>query len=976
MLIVDKQAKPIKLKAIFSWSIALVTLLLLGYYVLYPSYLLHSTYTDKDRFFCDAERVHKKKFISNGQRFSFGELQSKAQAKTGKYSCKIEKASDIQYGFGFDLHRFKTGEYFEVSVWALQTNQVGKVAIAIAGTDESPFYQEFSEVVKKENGWNLIKGQFQVPHTYVADKIKIYTFTDGKDEVFLDDLIVKKIEATNKNAKVFVPQKVTIQLKDKNYNRLQEIRANALQAGVLISNDDSWVKGQLDTDGDKVPVKLRLKGDWLDQLESNKWSFRVSAKTPSTWNRLKTFSFHSPKARAHTWEWLLHQFWMREDVLTPRYDFVQLSLNNQSLGVYAYEEHFEKQLVEYQARREGPIVKFMEDALWDARRRQIEVLEGRIDNENKPNIAEVNNAEIKPFKESKTIASTTLSNQFDQAQTLMYQYQQGLKKPADVFDLDRLAKYHAIADLLGAYHALIWHNQRFYYNPVLNKLEPIGYDGFSGGAINETTLFADYLFKTESEKDTKIIQRVYEDEAFIKKYMHYLNRFTTDAYLADFHHQIKEDLESRNQLIAEEFKGYTLSFDRILKRAKEARASFLPYQEHLLKAKWAKNKEGEKILHVHNMHEMPLEIIGFSSSTNSISNRLEESTILHANRRGLSKPEKTIPAPKDARYVFYQTIGIDSVFHTSISAWQAIKKQTPYQELSSSINFKDKEYVEKKGTVIRFKKGDYQITKDIIIPENHTVTFEAGVRLDFVKKAKFISFSPVYMKGTKEQPIIIKSSDQSMNGFSVLQAKGKSTLKQVLFSDMNTLNYKGWILTGAVNFYESDVSIADCVFTKNSCEDALNIVRSSFEINGITISHTFADGFDADFCTGKVSNAFFESTGNDGMDFSGSTISITDSKLFNCGDKGISVGEESKVQAKNVLIDGAIIGAASKDLSVLTVENIQLKNCIQGFAAYQKKPEFGGSQIIVKSHTAEAVKYLHTIAIGSSLDLEGVMIKE
>ncbi len=976
MLIVDKHAKPIKLKSLFSWCIAFVALLLLGYYVLYPSYLLSSTRTDKERFFCDAERVYKRKFISNGQRFSFGELQSKAQAKTGKYSCKVTKASNIQYGFGFDLSQFNTGDHFEVAVWALQTNQVGKVAIAISGTDESPFYQEFSEVARKENGWNLIKGHFQVPHTYTADKIKIYTFTDGKDEVYLDDLSVKKIVPANKNTSAFLPQKVKIQLKEKNYNRLHEIRANALQAGVLISNDDSWVKGQLETGDDRVPVKLRLKGDWLDQLESNKWSFRVSTKTPNTWNRLKTFSFHSPKARAHTWEWLLHQFWMREDVLTPRYDFIQLSLNDESLGVYAYEEHFEKQLVEYQARREGPIVKFMEDALWDARRRQIETLEGRIDNENKPNTAEVKNAEIKPFKESKTIASATLANQFDQAQTLMYQYQQGLKKPADVFDLDRLAKYHAIADLLGAYHALIWHNQRFYYNPVLNKLEPIGYDGFSGGAINESTIFADYLFKTESAKDTKINQRVYEDEAFIKKYMHYLNRFTTDAYLADFYNQIKDDLDSRNKLIAEEFKGYNLSFDRILKRAKKARASFLPYQEHSLKAQWTTEKDGEKILSIQNMHEMPLEIIGFGTSSTAIIKRLEEGPILAPNRRGISKTKKSISAPEDARYVFYQAIGIDSVFHTSISPWKAVKKQTPYQELSSSINFSDKDYLVKNGNVIRFKKGDYQIMEDIIIPENYSVNFEAGVHLDFIKKAKFISFSPVYMNGTKAEPIIIKSSDQSMNGFSVLQAKGKSKVNQVLFSDMNTLNYKGWVLTGAVNFYESDVDISNSIVTKNLCEDALNIVRSTFDIDGITISHTFADGFDADFCKGTISNAYFEYTGNDGMDFSGSTISITNSKLLNCGDKGISVGEESRVNAKKVHIDGAVIGTASKDLSVLTVENITLKNCRQGFAAYQKKPEFGGSTIIVKSYTAEAVKYLHTIAIGSSLDLEGLLIKE
>ena len=65
--------------------------------------------------------------------------------------------------------------------------------------------------------------------------------------------------------------------------------------------------------------------------------------------------------------------------------------------------------------------------------------------------------------------------------------------------------------------------------------------------------------------------------------------------------------------------------------------------------------------------------------------------------------------------------------------------------------------------------------------------------------------------------------------------------------------------------------------------------------------------------------------------------------MLNCGDKGVSVGEESYVIVDGVVVDGATIGAASKDLSYLRIENIALKNCNQGFAAYQKKPEYGVS---------------------------------
>ena len=52
-------------------------------------------------------------------------------------------------------------------------------------------------------------------------------------------------------------------------------------------------------------------------------------------------------------EWFLHQFVAYSGLLALRYDFVQLYLNGDNLGIYALEEHFEKELIENNNRREG-----------------------------------------------------------------------------------------------------------------------------------------------------------------------------------------------------------------------------------------------------------------------------------------------------------------------------------------------------------------------------------------------------------------------------------------------------------------------------------------------------------------------------------------------------------------------------------------------------------------------------------------------
>ena len=43
---------------------------------------------------------------------------------------------------------------------------------------------------------------------------------------------------------------------------------------------------------------------------------------------------------------------------------MNLTFNGDKLGIYAIEEHFSKELLESQGRREGVIVRFNETALW------------------------------------------------------------------------------------------------------------------------------------------------------------------------------------------------------------------------------------------------------------------------------------------------------------------------------------------------------------------------------------------------------------------------------------------------------------------------------------------------------------------------------------------------------------------------------------------------------------------------------------
>ena len=129
-------------------------------------------------------------------------------------------------------------------------------------------------------------------------------------------------------------QSIELKIEPASMAQLNAIREQALQIGVLRETDESWVEGKL-TEGDREwPIELRLKGDWTDHIQDDRWSFRVEVKGDRTWRGLTDFSLMLPSRRDHLKEWLYHKALQAEGVLAPRYDFVRALANHCSWECY------------------------------------------------------------------------------------------------------------------------------------------------------------------------------------------------------------------------------------------------------------------------------------------------------------------------------------------------------------------------------------------------------------------------------------------------------------------------------------------------------------------------------------------------------------------------------------------------------------------------------------------------------------------
>jgi hypothetical protein len=270
---------------------------------------------------------------------------------------------------------------------------------------------------------------------------------------------------------------------------------------------------------------------------------------------------------------------------------------------------------------------------------------------------------------------------------------------------------------------------------------------------------------------------------------------------------------------------------------------------------------------------------------------------------------------------------------------------------------------EKKKIII--KRGIWNLEDQIVIPKNYELIIQPGTQLIFTNESQIISFSPIIAVGEKENPIILKTNfDGNLNeyrqgdtnknfgfGISVIQAKKKSILKHVIVDKLSAPSItSNQSVSGAINFYESDVEISNSKFSNNlRGDDYINIIRSKFLLSDNIFENTNGDSVDIDFSNGTIKNSLFNKSLNDAIDFSGSSVNLLNVKIINAGDKAISAGEESKLFINDMLILNSKMGLVSKDRSKLFANNVHISETDIAISAYIKKSEYGPAFIEAKN---------------------------
>ena len=765
--------------------------------------------------------------------------------------------------------------------------------------------------------------------------------------------------------------RIFIDIKFRDYQKLVRKRDEALRKRVLVQEADDFVPAEIRMGDRTIRVKLRLKGDETDHLEGDKWSFRVRVRGKEHLFGMRRFSIQHPWVRGFQGEALFFETLRYLDVLAPRYFFVTVTVNGKDIGVMAVEEHFSKEMLEANERKESVIVRFDESLVWQYNDSRTNAgLGGIYDN--------FHTSPIDAFGSSRIAGVPKLALDNSVATGLLRGFSSGALAPSTVFDAELMGRFAAAADAWGSWHSFSWRNMRFYFNPLSAKLEPIGFD-------------ASIQFRSAPGQrrgtDMPIValmrERILADDDIFPIYKRTLRELREQvAGRGELVDRLRTVEAAGLPLLRTEFfllDGFEL--DELIERtdillglddASLLTQTYAAEKYPALIQGWQIEQDGVHFLELSN--SMPFELtIDSIFWAGQDGTRLGDVEILSKRVTTLAATPK-FGAPDIVRlryrprngtaghgasiHVAARISGEPETYLAAAMPYHATLDEPPLPRSSVAAQLAAHGFLRYDAAVraLRIPAGHWQVDETIIVPPGHSLLVDPGTTLTFAPDTGLIAHGPVQSRGSAERPIVLRGraapgEPGRWEGVAVLNAPESSHWSHTRVLDTTGFRRGGWQPTGAVLFYRSEVKLDHCSFSGNLAEDALNIVHSRFEISGIEIDDTASDAFDADFSDGIVIDGSFSNIGTlgggDAIDISGSTVTVSGTRFEKISDKALSVGERSRMTAARITVLDSGSGAVAKDGSALDISDSEIRNPANaGLMAYIKKPEYGAARII------------------------------
>lgn len=747
------------------------------------------------------------------------------------------------------------------------------------------------------------------------------------------------------------PPELSLQVEQADLDALERVVEAARQRGVIMPEGNDYVPAELTFEGASFKAKVRIKGKMSDHVSGSKWSFRVIAKKDKGFLGMQRFSLQHPGTRNYLCDWFYHRLMQGEGVIALRYGFIRLKFNDEDLGVYAYEEHFGPELLANNGRLKGPIFRFDPSLFWEHRLNMMQNVRY-----NEP-FGAYEAAALDAFGGRDLEKDSIQRHYMEEAVGRMDAFRRGELTASEVFDADRLGRRHAVLDLVGGHHSMDWSDVKFYYDPVLKRIEPIAYESFSAFPIR--TLAGSDRYTGKAWKGMDLHDAYFSDPVLFRSYVHHLERVSDEAYLDSAFAALGPALDSASAIIYGEF----------------------PYKE-LDRSIYYKNQEI-----IRRLLDVPKGFHAyFDGGTDTLNLTIVPIEGLPMEIYGVIGKEGVLMSPAMPTIVPCRmpgTVGVPFSLRIPVIAGKALAPGSPlllrYSVLGASVR-KDVEalpygyadglqvpalplngntlarsgsalQVDEGAKTVLIKPGVHRLDQDLLIPAGYSVKGVAPLRIDLVSGARIISRSPITLTGLEDASITIGSSDGTGGGLVLVSTGGRSTFKHVRWEGFGAGRVAN---TASIVLQEASATFEECDLAEVRDRDLLLSVRGGLRITNCSFTGG-RDQLSVAYASADIKQTSLNGAGDDALIQKGGTLTVAELSVSGAMGNGIKVDERAELEMTSSSVESHKEALAISEGSTVKVKNGSLNST---------------ADVVVD------VKALHARHGASRVDLQGVAIKQ
>ncbi len=756
---------------------------------------------------------------------------------------------------------------------------------------------------------------------------------------------------------------VEIEIKKFYYDKIAQKRQEALSRGLLFSSKEDLVPANIKIEGQSYSCMLRLKGDLMDHLSGSKWSFRIILDGGEQWRGMNTFSIHNSQSRSHTAEWLMHNMFRDEGIIVPDYDFIKVKLNGENLGVYAFEHHFENQLLERNKKKIGPILKHNDDAYWE---------NVKLDLKKFPWI-EASNIEL--FNKQ-SLDKDYFKAAYEEGYALLNAFLEESVTASEVFDTDIMARYYALMDLTHAWHAQGFTNIRFYLNPHTGKLEPIGYDCF-GDYLHLVTKDWDAFgegINTKASKEAMYKRSnvyrylLFKSDDFFKKYLQYLQEFTAHDYVKNIRAKYKLGLDKRIAFIKSDpdYKKFEDNWDQMFIKSNFISQKIQPRPNLSLKALMINDSKSN--IEIIGYHNFPLEVHGFGDEQ-KMTDTLVHPLLIEAFNVRLPPTKTTYTHHKDIDYLYYSTLGLKEIHKTQLK-----KVNTPRvinkAHLKTGTDYSQWPFITEKKKTIAISSGDHLIDQPLIIPKGYILEIGPNTNIRFQSNGCIISYGKINALGSRQEPIVFYSEGkQKKGGILISEVEQKSIFYNCKFLGLAGIKNKAIYSSAALSIYESEADLSHSTFHEIEARQAIDLHGAILLARKCQITSCQGKGINSNYSSLSLIDFKMTNLGNHGIHMKSGFLTGEKIDIIESLQTGISITENARVHLNSFGVSNTYQGIYINKHSNVKIDNLWLTKLDRGIEC--RGIEDPVTQLSIGKIYNKNVRNLYLLKQGVSIEVNG-----